>query len=451
VSEFPQGWARATIGEVTQTVPTVNPRADLECEFTYVDISSIDNTAQAIAAPKVLHGSKAPSRARQLLRSGDTVFSTVRTYLRNIGYVDATLDGAVGSTGFAVLRPVPGISSRYLYYHALTDRFVDGLTAVMRGTSYPAVVDSQVRNMPIAIAPTSEQERIVAVIEEQLSRLDAGVAALKRARRNLKRMRTAALDAACAGRLVRGEETTSTRRIVEVIKSLDQGWSPRCERIPASDGEWGVIKTSAIQAMRFDDSANKRLPSTLEPRQGLEILPGDLLITRAGPRARAGVCCLVRDTRQRLMICDKVYRFRPDLEAVLPEYLELVLNAPATISAIDHIKTGISDSGVNITQATFGALEVPVPSIATQTDIVRAVDEQLARISEVEADIEVAGVRGRQLRSSVLSAAFSGKLVPQDVNDEPATVLLERMVVDRAPTNGNKSAKVPRRRAKTTA
>jgi type I restriction enzyme S subunit len=192
VSAAPHGWAVTTVGAITRKVGSVDPAGTPDAPFTYVDIGSIDNSTHAIRSPKVVLGSEAPSRARQLLEAGDTVFSTVRTYLRNIGYVDTSLDHAVASTGFSVLRPAAGVVSKFLYYHSLTNDFVNGLTAVMRGTSYPAVVDSQVRGMPFALPPTAEQERIVAAIEEQFSRLDVGVAALVRAQQNLKRMRIVA-------------------------------------------------------------------------------------------------------------------------------------------------------------------------------------------------------------------------------------------------------------------
>src|SRR5438552_2566394 len=163
------GWAMARVGDVTLPITVVDPKLSPDDLFTYVDIGSIDNRSNRITGPKSLFGRGAPSRARQLLRMGDTVFSTVRTYLRNIGFVDASLSGAIGSTGFSVLRPAAGVHPRLLNYYARTKAFVDGLSAQMRGTSYPAVVDSQVRAMAIPVPPTAEQERIVAAIDEQSS------------------------------------------------------------------------------------------------------------------------------------------------------------------------------------------------------------------------------------------------------------------------------------------
>src|SRR5690242_2927709 len=118
------------------------------------------------------------------------------------------------------------------------------------------------------------------------------------------------------------------KRIEEILlpledgKVLHQGWSPRCEPYPSrKNTEWAALKTTAIQDGWFDDSFNKRLPDTLMPKPHLEVHPGDILITAAGPRDRCGVACLVTKTRPRLMISGKMYRFRANESLVTPEFL----------------------------------------------------------------------------------------------------------------------------------
>src|SRR5690348_13238577 len=93
--------------------------------------------------------------------------------------------------------------------------------------------------------------------------------------------------------------------ITEVLESngngkpFQQGWSPQCESVPALDDEWGVLKTTAIQHGLFWDHENKRLPNSLQPRPQIEVKPGDVLMTCAGPRSRCGVACLVERTRSK--------------------------------------------------------------------------------------------------------------------------------------------------------
>jgi type I restriction enzyme S subunit len=126
---------------------------------------------------------------------------------------------------------------------------------------------------------------------------------------------------------------------------------------------------------------------------------------------------------------------------MLPEFLELALNAPETVSKIDSIKTGMSDSGVNLTQKTFQALEVPVPAVGEQAMIVAEVERELSKLEVLDQLLVRIARRSDRLRSAVLAKAFSGKLVPQDPADEPAPTLLERIAAARA-----SQPKVARRR-----
>ncbi|MCI5137525.1 MAG: hypothetical protein D3922_03720 [Candidatus Electrothrix sp. AR1] len=85
-------------------------------------------------------------------------------------------------------------------------------------------------------------------------------------------------------------------RLGDVIYDTDSGWSPKCNEYPAVLGKWGVLKTTAIQHMLFDPSKNKALPSNLVERPNIEVKVGDVLITRAGPANRVGICALVKET-----------------------------------------------------------------------------------------------------------------------------------------------------------
>src|SRR5437588_12668743 len=94
-------------------------------------------------------------------------------------------------------------------------------------------------------------------------------------------------------------------------RTLHQGWSPQCDKGPSpNEAVWGVLRTTSIQEGRFECEHNKCLPVKLAPRPNLEVDVGDIVITCAGPRSRCGVACLVRNTRKRLMISGKMYRFR---------------------------------------------------------------------------------------------------------------------------------------------
>lgn len=203
---------------------------------------------------------------------------------------------------------------------------------------------------------------------------------------------------------------------------LHQGWSPQCEKIPApTDEDWGVLKTTAIQAGAFLYQHNKKLPARLTPRPKNEVKPGDLLLTCAGPRSRCGVACLVRGTRPRLMISGKMYRFRVSPDDFDSRYLEAYLLTPAAQAAIDKMKTGGNDSGLNLTHSRFRPLSVPVAPLNEQRRIMDAAEELLSDLDAGMAAFERVQAKLKQYRTAVLKAAAEGTLTAEWRKEHPAT------------------------------
>lgn len=223
-------------------------------------------------------------------------------------------------------------------------------------------------------------------------------------------------------------------------RTLHHGWSPRCETEPSvSEQVWGVLKTTAIQTGSFHPQHNKRLPEQLKPRPVLEVNAGDLLITCAGPRARCGVPCLVRSTRPRLMISGKMYRFRVPEGLIDARYIEAFLRSQAAQIAIDGMKTGISNSGLNLTHGRFFRLQVPLAPFPEQQRIVDTIESYFTRLDDAVASLERVQRNLKRYRSSVLKAAVEGQLVPTEAelariegrDYEPASALLERIRAER--------------------
>lgn len=339
---------------------------------------------------------------------------------------------AFGSTEFHVVRANDQVQPSWLAYYLSQSSFRRIARQNMTGSAGQLrVATTWLADLLFPVAPAAEQTRIVTKLEELLSDLDASVAELKAAQKKLAQYRQSLLKAAVEGS--DSDKPFSKLKLGEIVTSIGQGWSPRCERESTTDPErWAVMKTTAIQPLRFDGSHNKALPHNLKPRVNLELKSGDLLVTRAGPRSRVGITCLVRITRPKLILCDKAYRIRCNEERIDPSFLELVLNAPHMVQRIDELKTGISESGLNLTQDRFFSLEIPLPSIETQRTVVKQINSQVASIQDQEGSIERALKQSTAQRQNILRAAFAGQLVPQDPNDEPASVLLKRIHAERA-------------------
>jgi type I restriction enzyme S subunit len=146
------------------------------------------------------------------------------------------------------------------------------------------------------------------------------------------------------------------------------------------------------------------------------------------------------------MVCDKVYRLRSDERVALPAFLEIALNAPQIADALDELKTGISDSGVNLTQKKFLDLRIPIPTLENQVRIIDEVERNLSVVNEVEAQVEANLKRASRLRQGILKRAFEGRLVLRDPNDEPAERLLAHIKDQRQSTLPSTNGKPRSRR-----
>ena len=420
---LPTTWTATKLSEAAEISPAKQVAyCGPETPFVFVPMNAVKEEFGGIDVGKTRPFTEVAKGYTQF-RTGDVILAKITPCMENgkVAVVpELSSPWAYGSTEFHVLRPSAIADPKWIAYILSQRSFRHDARAKMTGSAGQLrVPKSWLEDVLVPIPPHPEQRRIVAKIEELFSDLDAGVAALERARSNLKRYRAAVLNAAVNGTLVGNASTDSFERanwreIGEAIVGVEQGWSPKCEREPSENGDtWAVMTTTAIQPMRFDGSENKVLPADLQPRTNLEVQPGDVLITRAGPRSRAGIACYVRHTRPRLILCDKAYRFRCREEMALGEYVEVALNARPVLTALDEMKTGISDSGVNLTQNRFRQLRIPLPSLALQREIVAEVHRRLSVTEAAEVEVERGLTRAARLRQSILKRAFAGQLVPQ--------------------------------------
>ena len=224
-------------------------------------------------------------------------------------------------------------------------------------------------------------------------------------------------------------------------KTLQQGWSPQCEKEPCDrPEEWGVLKTTAIQAGEYQGQHHKRLPAHLSAKDAIEVTEGDLLLTCAGPRVRCGVACLVKKTRPRLMFSGKMYRFRAVPGATDARYIEVFLQTEEAQTAIDRMKTGGNDSGLNLTHDRFRQLEIKLAPYSEQCRIVEKLEELLSDLDAGVAELKAAQKKLEKYRQSLLKAAVDGTLtaswreVQRQAGSGPAETgaqLLERILAER--------------------
>lgn len=148
-------------------------------EFQYLDIGSV-GTGVLTARPQRLRFAAAPSRARRVVGDGDTIVSTVRTYLKAVYFVDRDSEELICSTGFAVLTPRTGTEPKFISYLCQSSAFTDRVTADSVGIAYPAIAENRLGAFQFAIPPLQEQSAIVRFLEHADARIRRAVSAKRR-------------------------------------------------------------------------------------------------------------------------------------------------------------------------------------------------------------------------------------------------------------------------------
>lgn len=175
LGEVPEHWEIKPLKLwVRLNASTLGDKTDPDFEFRYVDIGSV-KTGRLAKELERIRFEAAPSRARRVLRRGDTIISTVRTYLKAIWFVNEDADDLIASTGFAVLTPGKSVEPEYLGYVIQSSAFVNRVTANSIGIAYPAIAETVLGRFPVALPPVTEQQAIVARIQSDSAPLDEAI------------------------------------------------------------------------------------------------------------------------------------------------------------------------------------------------------------------------------------------------------------------------------------
>lgn len=441
--ELPPGWVEVELGEISNRVTdgTHQPPTFSEKGVPFLVISDIRDGYINWTSVRKWVSEEEYDRLTYRCRPefGDVLYTAVGSYGTAVPVLND--EKFTFQRHIAHIKPKHDvIDNRYLSFVLNSPALRSRADLVARGNAQKTVTLGELSRFPIPLPPLPEQRRIVERVEALLAKGARAKAALDALPPLLKQLRENLLK----DFLLRASEH-GVVPLRAVLDRLDQGWSPKCEGQPVQElGAWGVIKTTAVQAFDFNETENKSLPKHLTPRPALEIRAGDVLVTRAGPRSRVGISCYVHETRPKLMIADKVYRLRIKKDMYDPKFLTLVLNTPQSILSIEEMKTGINDSGLNLTQDKLLQLSVPKLDIQRQIALYEEISAQLEWLKQIERTLTFTQGRFSTLTQSILAKAFRGELVPQDPADEPASVLLERIRAGRGEGQTPRRGRRPR-------
>lgn len=279
--------------------------------------------------------------------------------------------------------------------------YLDAIWKATSSTTVKHLSSRSVSDIPLPNPTRDQQRRIVEILEDHFSRLDAANGYLDAAQRRLDSLRRSILRETIEG---------SSDRVAlgHLISKVQAGRSFGRSAPPARPDEWGVIKVSAMTWGEFRQGENKAVPADHADRR-FEIKQGDLLVSRANTSAYVGASVLVGETRPRLLLSDKSLRLFPH-RGVDPEWLHLALSAPSVRQQISDRATGTKESMRNISQASLLSVAVPKVSLDEQLAQVKQVRVAQSAIHRLSAEVRASSIRSRTARRSLLAAAFSGRL-----------------------------------------
>jgi type I restriction enzyme, S subunit len=258
----------------------------------------------------------------------------------------------------------------------------------------------RLQTVEFPVPPLDEQRRIVDLLEDHLSRLNAAGAYLAASKRRIVALKRSALDLHFGGADV---------PLSDLIEDISAGKSFGAASAPAADGEWGIVKVSAMTWGEFNQLENKAVTdvSRVDPR--FEIREGDLLVSRANTAEYVGSSVLVGPVRPKLLLSDKSLRVTPHA-TVETEWLWRALQAPSARKQVTDLATGTKDSMRNISQAALKQIRLPKADHGDQVAALKAFGEVEQATADLRQEIVAGEKRLGALRRSLLAAAFSGRL-----------------------------------------
>ena len=201
LGEVPSHWdVRRLKDHVDMNASVLSDNTDSDYTFDYVDIGSVEQ-GRLSSVLKTMRFGSSPSRARRIVRPGDTLVSTVRTYLKAIWTPTLFERDIIASTGFAVLTPRSDSVSDYVGYFSQSDPFADAVSAASVGIAYPAITETMLGLVSTCVPPLSEQRAIADFLDHQTGRIEALVAKTREAVDRLREYRSSVISAAVTGQI----------------------------------------------------------------------------------------------------------------------------------------------------------------------------------------------------------------------------------------------------------
>lgn len=389
------GWERTRIKFVADVNRrTLSDATDVDFTFDYVDIGRVAKGKIEPSPLEVTFG-EAPSRARRLAEPGDTIVSTVRTYLRAVATVGHNKTPQVFSTGFAVLHPRRLVAHPgFLSYYLQSDSFVDRVVANSVGVSYPAINASEIGSLELWIPSITDQGAIADFLDRETAEIDAIIEAQRDLVHSMEERRAAVLLNSAIGAFTHLPPV----RLSRVLARLNR----------PSPAELGVVTAYrdgevTLRANRRDDGYT--FSETEGGYQGVR--SGDVVFHALDGFAGA---VGVSDSDGK---CTPVYHVCLPRRGVDARFVALVLRALGLSGFLTAFAWSVRQRSVDFRNwSLFGAIPVRIPTLDEQRDAVAEINESFAQIDRVAVAAADAIALLEERRSALISAAIAGEVDP---------------------------------------
>ena len=485
--DLPSGWTISRLADLLTVIRGVSYKkkdAHYEAGEGLIPIIRATNIERVLNFGSLVYVPRHYIKREQLLRAGDIVIAASSGSQSVVGKAAQLREEWLGSFGaFCLgLRPDKGTDDRYLAWFTQSEEYRNRVSTLSAGININNLRREHIEETPIPLPPLPEQRRIVAEIETQFTRLDASVAALRRAQANLRRYRASVLKDACEGRLVPAEaelarsdgreyepaaallerilaqrrarwESQEKRRgkyrepsapDASALPQLPEGWVwATVEQIILGTPQNGLYKHKSeygdgMPILRIDDYQDFYLRDR-DSLQCLRVTPdelatyglrqGQLVINRVNSPSHLGKCLVVPESLLPAVFESNMMRIAAG-SGISVSYIAYYLRSFVGRTRLtSNAKWAVNQASIN--QTDVCSTPIPLPPLAEQRRIVAEVERRLSVVQQAEATVEASLARAERLRQSILKQAFSGRLVPQDPDDEPASALLERIRAER--------------------
>ena len=393
---------------------TINDEAlpenvDPDFEIAYIDIGNVDSSG-AIHEIVDYRFEAAPSRARRIVRDGDVIISTVRTYLQAIAPIIAPPENLIVSTGFAVVRPRPDqLDPGFCRYAVREPRFLAEVEMRSTGISYPAINASEIGDIVIALPDLAVQQRTGAFLDNELAQLDN----LLEAKQNLLKLLAEKRRTVVAEAVMRGLDRAAPSRPsgIDWLGDIPAHWeiersrwlfTERDER--SETGEEEMLTVSHITGVTPRSQKDVNMFEA-ETTAGYKLcLAGDLAINTLwawmGAMGTAPVDGIVSPAYN-------VYTPGPRL---LPAYVDALVRIPVFAQEVTRYSKGVWSSRLRLYPEGFFETFWPVPPLEEQEQIVTRIAEERAKIDKLASATERSIALLKERRSALIAAAVTGQI-----------------------------------------